>query len=199
MRHFHHDPVGLPGLLAIAVGFAVFFLSLFLARRRGVKAPKSADAQRSNASIGWIILQGIGIGIAGFGPIDVTLDPFSATALAEGALVLALMLAAVWLFDASSRAMGKNWALVARTRSDGNLVETGPFALIRNPIYVALGCFMLAMATAYGHVANLIVALPVFALGTWMRVRHEEVVLRATFPGYDAYAARVKRFVPGVF
>ncbi len=198
--HFPQDPVGLPGLAAIATGFAAFFLALFLARSRGKKSPKSTDSGRRNASIIWIVVQGIGIGIAGFGPLRITLDPLSAKALIEATVVLALMLSAVWLFDSASRAMGRNWALVARTRDDGNLVESGPFALVRNPIYVALFCFMVAMAIAYGHTASLIAAVPVFALGTWMRVRHEEVVLRATFgPSYDAYAARVKRFVPGLF
>jgi len=110
------------------------------------------------------------------------------------------MLGAVWLFDSSSRTMGKNWSLVARTRSDHNLVQTGPFALVRHPIYVALFLFMCAMALAFGHVGNLVVAVPVFAFGTWMRIRHEERLLREMFGGaYDAYAARVKRFVPGVF
>lgn len=195
--HFPHDSVGLPGLAAIAIGFAAFITTL--ARSRSVKGPKSPDHNRSNASILWIIVQGIGIGLAGFGPITVELDPLSAKALIEGVVVLALMLSAVWLFDASSRAMGRNWALVARTRDDGNLVQSGPFALIRNPIYVALGCFMFAMAIAYGHTLNLIVAVPIFALGTWMRVRHEEIVLRETFGAdYDRYTARVKRFVPGV-
>ena len=195
---FPHDPVGMPGLVAIAVGFGAFVVALALARRRGATGPKSADSKRSSASIVWIVVQGIGIGIAGFGPITVALDPLSAKAVIEGMATLALMLSGVWLFDAASRAMGRNWALVARTRNDGNLVQTGPFAFIRNPIYVALGCFMLAMAIAYGHTANLLVAAPVFALGTWMRVRHEEAVLRATFADYDAYAVRVKRFVPGV-
>ncbi len=198
MRYFPHDPVGLPGLIALAIGFASFLVAVLLARRRSAKDPKSPDAQRNAASIVWIILQGIGMGIVGFGRIETTLDPLSAKALIEAGVVLALMLSAVWLFDASSRAMGRNWALVARTRDDGNLVQSGPFALIRNPIYVALGFFMLAMAIAYGHTLILFVAAPIYALGTWMRVRHEETVLRATFPDYDSYAARVKRFVPGV-
>lgn len=199
MRFIVADPVGLPGLIAVAIGFTAFFIALAGARSRGVKAPRSPDSGRSNASILWIAVQGVGIGIAGFGPLHLALDPWSGKALAEAAIVLALMLGAVWLFDAASRAMGRNWALVARTRSDGNLVEGGPFALIRNPIYVALACFMVALAIAYGHTANLIFAAPVYALGTGMRVRHEERVLRATFgAAFDDYARRVKRFVPGV-
>lgn len=200
MNFIRHDAVGLPGLIALAIGFAAFVIALLLARSRGVRAPVSADAGRRNASVTWIIVQGLGIAVAGLGRINVALDSMSPKALVEGAVVLALMLAAVWLFDTSSRAMGRNWALVARTRGDGTLVQSGPFALVRNPIYVALACFMVAMAIAYGHIANLIVAVPVYALGTWMRVRHEEAVLRETFGAdYAAYAARVKRFVPGLF
>jgi protein-S-isoprenylcysteine O-methyltransferase Ste14 len=42
--------------------------------------------------------------------------------------------------------------------------------------------------------------VPLYALGTWMRVAHEERLLRTQFgAAYDEYAARVKRFVPGVF
>jgi protein-S-isoprenylcysteine O-methyltransferase Ste14 len=199
MSFVQSDPVGLPGLAAFAIGIGGGLTALLLARQRGRNAPASADSERRNASILWIVVQGFGIGSAGIGPIHIALDPLSAKALTEAAVVLLLMLASVWLFDSASRAMGSNWALVARTRGDGHLVESGPFALIRNPIYVSLGFIMLAMAIAYGHTMNLIVGIPLFAFGTWMRVRHEEVVLRAAFgAAFDAYAARVKRFVPGV-
>src|SRR3569623_742661 len=110
------------------------------------------------------------------------------------------MQGAEWQIDTSSRTMGKIWSLVARSRSDLILVQTGPFALVRLPIYVALFLFMCAMSLAFGHTRNLVVAVPVFAFGTWMRIRQEERLLRDMFGGeYDAYAARVKRFVSGIF
>ncbi|WP_404369775.1 methyltransferase family protein [Sphingomonas sp. MMS24-J45] len=192
------DPVGLTGIIAFWIGFIAFVVALFLARQRGAKAPKSDNRDRRSASILWIGVQGLAIGFIAIGPVLVRLDPFSATAVVQAAVVLVLTLFAAWLFDAASREMGRNWALVARTRDDGNLVQSGPFAYIRNPIYVALFCIMVGMAIAYGHSRNLIVAVPLYAFATWMRVRHEEAVLRATFPDYDAYAARVKRFIPGL-
>ncbi|WP_163312237.1 methyltransferase family protein, partial [Enterobacter cloacae] len=74
----------------------------------------------------------------------------------------------------------------------------GPFAWIRNPIYTALFVFMLAMALGFGHWRGLIIGVPLYWIGTWMRVRREEKLLRAQFgAAYDAYAARVKRFIPG--
>lgn len=199
MTYFPTDPVGTPGLMALGFGFVLFLAALLAARARGRQDAADTGGKRRNASIAWIIVQGIGIGIAGFGPVRLTLDPMSPQALMIGLVTLLLMTSAVALFDWSSRTMGRNWALVARTRGDASLVTTGPFAYVRNPIYVALGLFMIAMAIAYGHSTNLLIAIPVFVLGTVLRVRHEEIVLRAEFgTAYDAYAARVKRFLPGI-
>ncbi|MGN6820015.1 MAG: methyltransferase family protein [Sphingomonas sp.] len=194
------DAVGLPGLAAIMLGFLLFFIALIAARRRVARAGTVPTSQSASITWLWIAVQGLGIAMVGFGPILVALDPMSAKAIVEGVVILALMLGAVGLFDASSRAMGKNWALVARTRSDHTLVQSGPFAWVRNPIYVALTLFMIAMAIAFGHTRNLIVAAPIYLLGTWMRVSNEERLLRKQFgAAYDDYAARVKRFVPGIF
>lgn len=196
---FAHNPVGLPGLIALGVGGLLFFGALFAAWLRGRQAPKAADRQRDRRSILWIALQGVGIGIAGAGRIKVDIAPDAPLALTQAAIVFILMLSAAVLFDRSSRAMGRNWALVARIRDDATLVTAGPFAFVRNPIYVALALFMIAMAIAYGRAANLVIAFPVYAFATWMRVASEEKLLRTKFSAaYDAYAARVSRFIPGI-
>ena len=193
------DPVGLPGLAAMAVGFMVFMTALFAARMRARRDTADQGGKRDNRSVLGIVLQGFAIGIVAFGPIRTILDPLSLHALATGFVVLLIMLAVTGLFHWSSVTMGRNWALVARTRGDASLVTTGPFAYVRNPIYVALGLSMIAIAIAYGHSRMLIIALPLYALATWMRVALEEKVLRAAFgEEYDAYAKRVKRFLPGL-
>ncbi|MES2097889.1 MAG: isoprenylcysteine carboxylmethyltransferase family protein [Pseudomonadota bacterium] len=200
MPFFPTDPVGLPGLIALGLGFVLFAIALIAARARAKRGEKVANSGTAPASWIWIVVQGIAIGFAGFGRLTVKLDPLSAKAIVEAIVVMALMASAVGLFYASSRAMGKNWALVARTRSDHTLVQNGPFAWVRHPIYVALFLFLVAMAIAYGHTRNLIVAVPLYALATGMRVRYEERLLHAQFGAdYDAYALRVRRFIPGVF
>ena len=200
MKDFPNDPVGFPGVAAMMLGFVLFVAAVLAARERLAAEPAAGVARSAPVTRLWIVVQGLGIGLAGFGQIRFALDSLSAKAIAEAAVVAALMGGAVWLFDASSRAMGRNWAIVAQTRGDHQLVQTGPFAWLRNPIYVAMALFMLATAVAFGHTRNLVAAVPVFALGTWMRVVHEERLLRAQFgAAYDDYAARVKRFVPGVF
>ncbi|MDB5680139.1 isoprenylcysteine carboxylmethyltransferase family protein [Sphingomonas bacterium] len=200
MNNFPNDPVGLPGFAALMLGFVVFFAALMVARMRATKEAAAPIAQKASVTWLWIIVQGIGIGIIGFGPIRVALEAGSTKAIVEGLAVALLMGSAIALFNASSRAMGKNWALVARTRSDHTLVQNGPFAWMRHPIYVALFLYMIAMAVAFGHIRNLVVGIPLYMLGTWMRVTHEERLLRTQFgAAYDNYAARVKRFVPGLF
>ncbi|MES2044727.1 MAG: isoprenylcysteine carboxylmethyltransferase family protein [Pseudomonadota bacterium] len=197
---FQTHPIGWPSAAAFILGMLVFFSTLIMARLRASKNPKVTNAGQANITWLWIAVQGVGIGLAGMGRVDILTGPPTAGMIVRALVVLALMLAAIWLFDSSSRTMGKNWSLVARTRSDHNLVQSGPFALVRHPIYVALFLFMVAMAIAYGHTRNLLVGIPVFAFGTWMRIRHEERLLREMFGSeYDAYAARVKRFVPGIF
>ncbi len=188
---------GLPGLAMLATGLLLFAVALIATRWR--REPERG-ARRDAASMIGILVQGLAFGVAGIGAIHVTLDPLGPRALGVAALVALLMAAALALFVWASATMGRNWSLVARTRSDHELVTAGPFAWMRHPIYTALALVVVALAVALGHVTHLLVALPVYAVGTWLRVRIEERLLRAMFgAAYDAYAARVKRFVPCVF
>lgn len=79
--------------------------------------------------------------------------------------------------------MGANWSIVARTRADHVLVQDGPFAHLRHPIYTGMALFMVALALALGHIRQLLPAAPFFALGTWLRIRSEEDLLRRQFAG----------------
>jgi protein-S-isoprenylcysteine O-methyltransferase Ste14 len=197
---FHPHPVGWPSAAAFVLGMLIFFATVIMARMRAGKNPKVSNTGKANITWLWIAVQGIGIGLAGMGRVDVLTGAPTVAMIVRALVVLALMLGAIWLFDSSSRTMGRNWSLVARTRSDHSLVQTGPFALVRHPIYVALFLFMVAIAVTFGHTGRLLVGVPVYALGTWLRIRHEERLLRDMFgAAYDAYAARVKRFVPGIF
>jgi hypothetical protein len=76
----------------------------------------------------------------------------------------------------------------------------GIFALLRHPIYAGMSLFLIALAAALGHLSNLILAAPLFLLGTTIRAIVEERLLRERFgEDYEAYARSVKRFIPGIF
>jgi protein-S-isoprenylcysteine O-methyltransferase Ste14 len=193
----HPYPVGMPGLALLAAGGIVFF-AVLLKRRRAVRG-EGAPGKKSSLSLVGIFAQMLGFAAVGLGPIVATLPPFSPPALLHAALVALFMGLSVALFVSATRAMGENWSFVARMRTDHQLVTSGIFAHLRHPIYVGMAMFLIALTIAFGHFVNLAVGAPLFLIGTWIRVREEEKLLRAQFgAAYDDYAGRVKRFVPGL-
>jgi protein-S-isoprenylcysteine O-methyltransferase Ste14 len=195
----HLQPVGLPGLIALVAGGLLFFASLAWTRIGASKSGDGAAAKKSSRSRWGVFIQMLAFFSAGFGGIHLALPATSSLALGEGAAIAALMLLALGLFISAARTMGANWSIVARMREGHELVTGGVFGRLRHPIYTAMGAFLIAMAIAFGHEYGLILALPLFALGTGIRVHEEEKLLRGEFgAAYDDYAARVKRFLPGV-
>jgi protein-S-isoprenylcysteine O-methyltransferase Ste14 len=88
---------------------------------------------------------------------------------------------------------------ISRTRSDrlGPLVSTGPFALVRNPLYLG----NIALWVGFAVSARLLWLVPVFLVGLSLEyhaiVRWEEHLLESRRgEEYRAYAARVPRWWP---
>ena len=183
---------------AVVAGWIGLCVVMLTARR----PPAGEGAAKRDASSAFgIALQSLGIGAAWAAPIHIDADwPFAREVWIAGAPVAALAMLSLLLFIWSAATMGRNWSLIARTREDHKLVQDGPFAVVRHPIYVALFGLMVAAALALGHPVNLIVAIPLYLWGTLLRVAIEERLLRNAFgDAYDAYARRVKRFIPGVW
>ena len=192
-------PVGLPGLVVLMICGVAFGLAVLTTRLRRGPADAGAERRSGRSWLG-VMTQGFAMMLVGFGPIRIQGNSQAPGAVFAALIVLLLAGGAVALFVASARTMGKNWSLVARTRSDHSLVTTGPFGLVRHPIYLAMALFMFGMAVAFGHYLQLLVSVPLFTRGAWLRIRDEEALLRDQFGAdYDAYARRVSRFVPGLF
>jgi protein-S-isoprenylcysteine O-methyltransferase Ste14 len=97
------------------------------------------------------------------------------------------------------------WALLTMARRRTSLlpggattsvIERGPFARSRNPLYVGLLALSVGLALLAGSTWA-VVALPVeWALLRWGAVLPEERYLAAKFgPVYDDYTARVRRWL----
>ncbi|WP_294253909.1 isoprenylcysteine carboxylmethyltransferase family protein [uncultured Sphingomonas sp.] len=191
--------VGVPALVALLIGLLAFVAAVGFVRARRMGRGE-AGAQIGSRSGRGIWLQGLGFFLVAFGPMRLTLQAMSAAALGQAVVVALLVGTCIGLFLSATTAMGSNWSFAARTRRDHDLVTWGPFATIRHPIYTGLFAMLLAIAVAFGHWRGLILGLPLFAWGTWIRVAEEEALLHARFGRqYEAYAARVKRFLPGIF
>ena len=189
-------------MLAFLIGSALFIGAVLLKRLGQARSEAQASAppeRRDWTSLGGVLIQSIGIGLAG-GPArgvgSGLLDGIAAPRTWITALTIG---GAAGLFFWAARTMGANWSIMARMRQGHELVTSGPFALVRHPIYLAMLLFMLSLATATAHERALWLAVPVFVIGTLIRTTREEALLRAEFgAAYDAYAARVKRFIPGL-
>jgi protein-S-isoprenylcysteine O-methyltransferase Ste14 len=84
-----------------------------------------------------------------------------------------------------------------RPRDDAALVETGAYALVRHPIY---GGLILA-SFGWGMVrASIVAVILAAALAVFFRMKstHEERWLEKRYPGYPAYRARTRRFIPWI-
>lgn len=115
-------------------------------------------------------------------------------------LTLGLAAASVWLVNAASRRLGKQWALAARLVEGHDLISDGPYGYVRNPIYTGMFGLLLATGLAMSQWTTLLAAVLVFAVGTVIRIRREERLLRQAFgASFDEYARKVPALIPWIY
>jgi protein-S-isoprenylcysteine O-methyltransferase Ste14 len=94
--------------------------------------------------------------------------------------------------------LGRNWSGVITIKADHELVTTGPYGVVRHPIYSGLALAFIGTALAVGQwrgVLSVALALVCFI----QRMYTEESWMRMQFgAAYDDYARRVRAFIPGV-
>ena len=180
----------------------VFFAGVFLLRKRPQKMP---DAKRDKfASLG-IFLQMCGYFLVFFQPPrQPFLPPVAALAGMVGIVfavfTVGLAIASAWLIESAVRTLGKQWAMRARLIEGHQLITTGPFAYIRNPIYAGMLGMLIATGLAAEHWMALIPATVIFVIGMVVRIRREEWLLRAEFAEqFEQYARRVPAVIPGIY
>jgi protein-S-isoprenylcysteine O-methyltransferase Ste14 len=94
--------------------------------------------------------------------------------------------------------LGRNWGMPMSRKEQPELVTSGPYALIRHPIYTGLILAMLGSAIG----VNLTWALMLAPVGVYFiySARREESVMLQLFPEqYAAYMARTGMLVPRLF
>ncbi|MFM2068270.1 MAG: hypothetical protein RLZZ584_3179 [Pseudomonadota bacterium] len=140
--------------------------------------------------------------------------PMPASTLPLDALLLAGVSMALGLWALACNRPG-NFHIRPLPKTDGALVQHGPYRWIRHPMYTALLLLAAAIvrltASAAGAGAS-VVSLAGLPLGTWavlcwaallgvlvLKARVEEVALRLHHPGYAAYCERSRRFLPGLW
>jgi len=94
-------------------------------------------------------------------------------------------------------ALGRQWRFDAALNADHQLIRSGPYAIVRHPIYASLFAMLLVDCFAISGWPQFIAAVILYIAGTEIRVRAEERLLAGRFgPEFDAYRARVPAFIP---
>jgi protein-S-isoprenylcysteine O-methyltransferase Ste14 len=84
-------------------------------------------------------------------------------------------------------------------RKDQQVISTGPYAIVRNPMYASAAVYFVGMALALGSYWGLLAAL-LTTLGLVWRLLDEEAFLARNLPGYPDYCAKVRwHLIPGIF
>lgn len=173
-------------LIACWLAFAyVFFFR--------VERPKGrTPAATEHAAMWGLLLETIAIFIAWFRlPLEFGVGRVVA------AMVLAPVAPALAWWAVSH--LGQQFRIQAGLWQDHQLVRSGPYAVVRHPIYLALFVIMLATALLSTSWPLVVLAVALYAAGTEIRIRLEDRLLGSRFGStFQDYRRRVPAWLPPV-
>jgi len=117
-------------------------------------------------------------------------DFANGVAMAGAILCVAGLLFAIW----ARVSLGRSWGMPMAQHDNPELVTSGPYRLVRHPIYTALAAMLIGTSLVFP-----VAALPCLATTTYMvfAARREERDMEQRFPGaYAEYMRRSKFIVP---
>ncbi|PLK71339.1 methyltransferase [Rhizobium sp. TH135] len=169
---------------------------------RRARRQKTRVDRRSTLDISLLVTCTFGLVVM---PIVWRLGIFDGFADRAQGIVLAILgtltgIAFLWLFRRSHKDLGKNWSVTLEVREGHQLVTGGVYAHVRHPMYASFLLWGITQALLIPNwiagLAGLVAVMALYAV----RQSREEAMMRDTFGAeYDAYCARTKRLIPGVF
>jgi protein-S-isoprenylcysteine O-methyltransferase Ste14 len=122
-------------------------------------------------------------------------SPTLAAGVIADAITAAGLAVALW----ARVVLGGNWSPSPVLKVGHELIERGPYAYVRHPIYSGVLLMFLGTVVLFGRAGGFAAWVAVF-LGLWFKALQEERLLLAHFPAaYAEYKERVKALIPFVF
>ncbi len=91
-----------------------------------------------------------------------------------------------------------NFNIVPSPVVNGNLVITGPYRLIRHPMYASIFIFALALLTGQFDYYKIIISV-ILVADLIVKMIFEESLLCKSYPEYKSYMMKTKRVIPFVW
>ena len=128
-------------------------------------------------------------------PLNRSVTPHADSALVLGDLVCVLgLFVTLW----ARWTLAGNWSSDVTFKQGHELIRTGPYRLVRHPIYTGLLVMSLGSAVEIGMLRCWL-ALPLMTGAFWIKLKQEERLLLRHFPDqYPVYQQQVKALVPFV-
>jgi protein-S-isoprenylcysteine O-methyltransferase Ste14 len=186
---------------AVSACWCAFVLTFGLMKRPSAVR----ETKRDRTSLIGMSVQGVAFLVLWFNPLQrkqLSQVTSGSAAVEWGVTALAVVMAifSVWMVHSAARRLGKQWALTARIVEGHELVQDGPYRLVRNPIYTGMFGMLLATGMVIDRGIPLAIAIVVFLAGTYIRIQSEERLLRQVFGSeFEAYARKVPALIPGIY
>ena len=171
---------------------AYWFISAF--RTKTIVQRQSFEAtlaHRLPVSLGWFLMA-----IDEWSPpMNDVLTPHNDLMRAIGAAVCVLgLFTCLW----ARHTLAGNWSSDVTFKQNHELIKTGPYRFVRHPIYTGLLLMSLGTALDLARV-RFWLALPLWFIGFWIKLKQEEKVMLQHFPdAYPIYKKQAKALVPFV-
>lgn len=94
--------------------------------------------------------------------------------------------------------LGRNLTPFPKPREGNELVQDGPYGLVRHPIYFGIIFGSLGWSLALASLPGVVLAIALFVFFD-LKSRHEERWLEELHPEYGDYRKRVKKLIPWVY
>ena len=180
---------GLPryAYVTLAAGFVAWFLPFPLVGWSR-KSPQKRDSRWR-----WgMFLESVGYAIVFAIPLWARSLPPWRVALSVLFFVLASLLS--WT---STRALGRYLRFEAAVDADHRLIRSGPYRIVRHPIYASMLCTILGAGCMVARPLPFLVAMIFFLAGTEIRVRTEDRLLADRFgEEFHVYRRSTPGYIP---
>lgn len=171
----------------LITGFVAWFLPFPL---RGWS--RAAPQKRDPKWLWGLFLEVLGFAVTGAGGLRTDTLPAWRLALAACFMTLASLLA--WT---STRSLGRFLRFEAALDADHQLVRSGPYRIVRHPVYASMLCLLLGVASITAPPLRFALALALFLAGTEIRVRIEDRLLAERFgEEFHAYRKSTPAYIP---
>lgn len=95
--------------------------------------------------------------------------------------------------------LGKNWANQIKIYSNHSLVKSGPYKIVRHPLYASLIWMFYASSLIYASWSVFLATSFIFVPFMFYRAKQEENLLQKSFPEYEDFRKNTGMFFPRIF